>query len=142
MTAPASMPNRRFYRNADKAMLAGVCAGIADYFGFNLCATRLIVLIAFFTMPLTALVYLALVFLIPSTPRTDRRDSVDPAIRRAVRSSPTQTLRDVHGRFKALDRRLARLEKYVTSSRYELDREFENLKEDSDAGTERPTRDR
>ena len=32
---------------------------------------------------------------------------------------------DVRCRFKALDRRLQRLEKYVTSSRYQLDREFE-----------------
>jgi len=61
MTSHASVPERRFYRNADKAMLGGVCAGIADYFGFNLCVTRLLVVIAFFTMPLTLIGYLALV---------------------------------------------------------------------------------
>ena len=131
MSGPATMPNRRFYRNADKAWLGGVCAGIADYFGFNLCATRLLALVAFFTMPMTALGYLALVILIPSSKRSERVcPDVDPAIRKAVRSSPAQTMSDVHGRFKALDRRLARLEKYVTSSRYQLDREFENLKDE------------
>ena len=36
---------------------------------------------------------------------------------------------DVRSRFKSLDRRLARLEKYVTSSRYQLDREFDQLKD-------------
>ena len=68
--------------------------------------------------------------LVPTAPASEsaaRR--VDPEIRRAVRSSPSQTMADVRGRFKALDRRLARLEKYVTSSRYELDREFERLKD-------------
>ena len=78
MTVQASMHERRFYRNADKAMLGGVCAGIADYFGFNLCVTRLLVVIAFFTMPLTLLGYLALVLLVPSVSRKDSPRPVDP----------------------------------------------------------------
>ncbi|MCK5325233.1 MAG: PspC domain-containing protein [Woeseiaceae bacterium] len=129
MSTYASMRNRRFYRNADKAMLGGVCAGIADYFGFNLCVTRVLALIAFFAMPLTAIGYLALVLLIPSMSARDLPQPVDPAFRKAVRSSPTQTMSDMRGRFKSLDRRLARIEKYVTSSRYQLDREFDRLKD-------------
>ena len=129
MTGHASVPQRRFFRNADKAMLGGVCAGIADYFGFNLFVTRLLVVIAFFTMPMTLLGYLALVLLIPSVSTKDNPRPVDPEFHRAVRSSPSQTMGDVRGRFKSLDRRLARLEKYVTSSRYQLDREFDRLKD-------------
>ena len=129
MTSEASMSERRFYRNADKAMLGGVCAGIADYFGFNLGVTRLLVVIAFFTMPVTIIGYLALVVLIPSVSRRDHARPVDPEFHRAVRSSPPQTMSDVRSRFKSLDRRLARLEKYVTSSRYQLDREFDRLKD-------------
>jgi phage shock protein C len=129
MTSHASVTERRFYRNADKAMLGGVCAGIADYFGFNLCVTRLLAVIAFFTMPLTLIGYLALVILIPSVSAKDRPRNVDPEFHRAVRSSPSQTMSDVRSRFKSLDRRLARLEKYVTSSRYQLDREFDRLKD-------------
>ena len=129
MSSYAAMPNRRFYRNRDKSMLGGVCAGIADYFGFNLCATRFLTVIAFFFMPLVALAYVALVILIPSASAADIEQPRDPEFRRAVRSSPSQTMADVRGRFKSLDRRLARLEKYVTSSRYQLDREFERLKE-------------
>ncbi len=129
MTVQSSMHERRFYRNADKAMLGGVCAGIADYFGFNLCVTRLLAVIAFITMPLTILGYLALVLLAPSSTRKDRPRPVDPEFHRAVRSSPSQTMSDVRSRFRSLDRRLARLEKYVTSSRYQLDREFDRLKD-------------
>ncbi len=129
MTVQASMRERRFYRNADKAMLGGVCAGIADYFGFNLCVTRILAVIAFITMPLTVLGYLALVLLAPSSSAKDRPRPVDPEFHRAVRSSPSQTMSDVRSRFRSLDRRLARLEKYVTSSRYQLDREFERLKD-------------
>ena len=129
MNTYASMPNRRFHRNADKAMLGGVCAGIAEYFGFNLCVTRILALIAFFAMPLTIVAYLALVVLIPSVSVKDLPAPADPAFRKAVRSSPTQTMSDVRSRFKSLDRRLARLEKHVTSSRYQLDREFDRLKD-------------
>jgi phage shock protein C len=129
MTNQASVSERRFYRNGDKAMLGGVCAGIADYFGFNLCVTRLLVVIAFFTMPVTLLGYLALVLLVPSVSAAQRPRPVDPEFHRAVRSSPSQTMSDVRSRFKSLDRRLARLEKYVTSSRYQLDREFDRLKD-------------
>lgn len=129
MTSEASMSERRFYRNADKAMLGGVCAGIADYFGFNLCVTRLLVVIAFFTMPVTLIGYLALVLLVPSVSAAERPRPIDPEFHKAVRSSPSQTMSDVRSRFKSLDRRLARLEKYVTSSRYQLDREFDRLKD-------------
>ena len=129
MNSQATMPNRRFYRNRDKAMLGGVCAGIADYFGFNLCMTRFLALIAFFIMPVIALGYLALVILIPSMSARDVERPADPEFRRAVRSAPAQTMGDVRSRFKSLDRRLARLEKYVTSSRYQLDREFDRLKD-------------
>ena len=129
MTGQASMNERRFYRNADKAMLGGVCAGIADYFGFNLCVTRALVAIAFFTMPVTMLGYFALVLLVPSVSSRERPRPVDPEFHRAVRSSPSQTMSDVRSRFRSLDRRLARLEKYVTSSRFQLDREFDRLKD-------------
>ena len=129
MAEHASMPNRRFYRNRDKAMLGGVCAGIADYFGFNLCVTRLLAVVAFLAMPVTALGYIALVLLIPSVSARDLPESPDPAFRKKMRSSPTQTMNDVRSRFKSLDRRLARLEKYVTSSRFQLDREFDRLRD-------------
>jgi phage shock protein C len=52
----------------------------------------------------------------------------DP-VERQVRSSPHDTLASVRYRFRDLDVRLQRLEKYVTSNRYKLDREFEKLGE-------------
>jgi len=119
---------RRFYRNRDRAMLGGVCAGFADYFGFNLKVTRILVVIAFFmAMPMTILVYIATVLLVPAAPDPSRQTGRDPEFRRALRSSPSQTLGDVRRRFQTLDSRLARLERYVTSSRFNLDQEFKKL---------------
>ena len=127
MSAANSITHRRFRRNADRAMLGGVCAGLADYFGLNLRMTRVVTAIAFCAMPVTILGYIGIVCLIPAKSQNGRSARVDAEFNRAVRSSPAQTMRDVRGRFQSLDRRLARLEKHVTSSRYQLDREIRDL---------------
>ena len=132
MSAEASMYERRFYRRSDRAVIGGVCAGLADYFGFNLRITRLLAVIAFFVaMPAAIITYLAIVFLVPAdssrpAKRTDRkcrrrRRSEQP------RPAPSTTVSEVRRRCQSLDKRMAHLEKYVTSSRYNLDREFRNL---------------
>ena len=47
-TCSATTHCRRFTRDADRAMLGGVFAGLARHFGFNLCVTRFLAIIAFF----------------------------------------------------------------------------------------------
>lgn len=125
----ASMRRRRFYRSRDRAVIAGVCAGLAEYFGFNLKVTRLLAVVALFmAMPITLLVYFGMVLLFPAeADERHRQPDYDPEFHRAVRSSPRETLADVRRRFQALDGRLARLERYVTSSRFNLDQEFKKL---------------
>ena len=123
-----SIPRRRFYRNREKAMLGGVCAGLADYFGFNLRVTRILAFIAFLmAMPMSLLAYFGTVLLVPTGPESARQPEFDPEFRKAIRSAPAQTLGDVRRRFQSLDSRLARLERYVTSSRFNLDQEFRKL---------------
>ena len=122
---------RGFYRSADNAMLGGVCAGLADYFGFNLRVTRFLTFIAFcVAFPMAVIVYFAIVFLIPARP-TGRQERVVPRGRRARRAAremaSEQMASDVRSRTELLDERLARLEKYITSSRYELDEKFRKL---------------
>ncbi|MGI9202805.1 MAG: PspC domain-containing protein [Woeseiaceae bacterium] len=122
------IPSRRFHRNRDRAVVAGVCAGLADYFGFNLKVTRVIAVVSLLmAMPVTLLIYFATVVLIPSAPDPALQPNVDADFRKALRAAPGQTLGDVKRRFQTLDSRLARLERYVTSPRYDLDREIRNL---------------
>ena len=45
-----------------------------------------------------------------------------------VRANPKRTTRDVRARFRELDRRLADVETYVTSSNHRLAREIEELR--------------
>ena len=135
MSASGTIPDRRFYRSADRAMLGGVCAGVADYFGFNLKVTRILAVVAFlWAMPLAIVAYFAVMLLVPSKSLSGAANPVDPEFSQALRSSPGQTMSDLRSRFQALDRRLARLEKYVTSSRYQLDREFKDLSDSPSGG--------
>lgn len=139
MTAQATMSHRRFVRDADRALLAGVCAGIAGYFGFNLRVTRLLVIIAFFVaMPITLITYFAIVCLVPAESRRHgymagpcgrrrRRRPSRRERREEAEESRRQAAESFSRRAQSLDERLARIEKYVTSSRYDLDREFKNL---------------
>lgn len=60
-----AMTTRRFYRNRDRAIIAGVCAGLADYFGFNLKVTRVLAFISLImAMPMTLLIYFGIVLLV------------------------------------------------------------------------------
>jgi len=118
----------KLYRNQNRGMLFGVCAGVADYFGFDVTITRVVVLIcALFSFPLLIVAYALLAFLLPRKPFSSDR-SVEP-LQRQVRADPHDTLGSVRHRFRDLDSRLQSLEKYVTSNRFKLDREFRQLKD-------------
>jgi phage shock protein C len=120
----------RLYRNREDGVIAGVCAGIADYFGFDIVLTRVIVAVAaVFFSPFILVVYVVLALVLESKPprESDVRDKDREEVSRRVRSEPHATLKSVRYRFRELDQRLQRIEKYVTSDRFALDREFEGL---------------
>lgn len=131
MTTFAGTSGGRLYRDSDRAVLGGVCAGLAKYLGFNLKVTRFLAVIAFLcAMPFAVIAYLAAVFIIPSSTKAYdgaryeeiRKEELREEIRRAK-----PTISEVRKRYESMDERLARIERYVTSSRYELDEEFRRL---------------
>ncbi len=128
MSETASTFERRYVRSSDRSVIGGVCGGLADYFGFNLKVTRALAIVGFIINPLLAtLAYIAIVVLVPAKSTVESPPRVDQEFRKSLRSSPSKTMSDVRRRFQSLDRRLAALEKYITSSRYNLDREFRDL---------------
>lgn len=117
MNTLSALPDQRFYRDADRAMLGGVCAGLAAYFGLRLKVTRLVACIAFLmVMPAAVIAYLAVVFLVPSV---SRKDSTVPR--------PAATAEEIQRRCREIDERLVRLERHVTSSRFQLEQELSRL---------------
>ena len=142
MSAYATESYRRFTRDADRAAIGGVCAGLARHFGFNLCVTRFLFVIVFLmTFPFALIAYLAVVVLVPSESWRDeyvvervvhrrrRRRMSRRERRQAEFKAREQAAEEVSERARSLEERLARIEKHVTSSRYQLDREFDRLKD-------------
>lgn len=148
MTTLNADSDRRFYRDADRAVLGGVCAGLAGYLGFNLKMTRFLAFIAFLmAMPIAVIGYLAAVFLIPSASgnefgaaadlhnqkrpwrnRQGRRDRRKARKEQDSTDAPKSSVAaDINRRCQSMDERLARLEKHVTSKRFQIDQELERL---------------
>jgi len=124
-------PRNKLYRDRENRVIFGVCAGLADYFGFDLKLTRILVAFAgFIFFPTVVILYVILGLLLDVAPGgTPEPQYEDPELRRRVRSEPHATLSSVRHRFRELDRRMQRLEKYVTSKRYNLERELDGLRD-------------
>ena len=119
---------QRFYRDPGHGKLMGVCAGLADYFGWNVTLIRVLAVIALLWFNvLTLAVYLVLGVMLPTKPDALYDWDADEEYWRSVRRSAGDTFRDVRHRFRELDMKLQRMEGYVTSSRYDLDRQFRDL---------------
>lgn len=154
MNSYSATSGRRLYRDADRAMLGGVCAGLAGYFGLNLKVTRILAFIAFLVAtPFAIIAYLAAVCLVPAASyrgsevlveshccwgrrrrsrrqsRRSRRERFEdfPPARETPVEPARPTVEEVRERYKTLDKRLAELEKKVTSPRFQLEQEFRKL---------------
>ena len=140
MTTINADSQRRLYRDADRAVLGGVCAGLAGYLGFNLKVTRFLMFIAFLTaMPIAVIGYLAAVFLIPSASSLNygveteetfcrrRKSRKARKEREFAEASRPSVAADIDRRCRSIDERLVRLEKLVTSRRFQLEQELSRL---------------
>jgi phage shock protein C len=121
---------QRFYRDPQHGKIMGVCAGVADYFGWNATFLRILAIIALIWFnAITLIVYLALGFLLPRKPERLYDWDSHEDYWRSIRRSPGETFGDVRQRFRELDMKLQRMEGYVTSGQYDLDREFRDLED-------------
>jgi phage shock protein C len=125
---PAS--RTRFYRDKRNGKLFGVCAGIADYTGFDVNLVRVCFLAAVFMSGGSVLpFYFVAAMVTPTKPRQfELADTEERRFWQGVRASPARSARDIRSRFKDLDRRLADIESYVTTENRSLAREIDQLR--------------
>jgi len=125
---PAS--RTRFYRDKRNGKVMGVCAGIADYTGFDVALVRICFLAAVFMSGGSVLpFYFIAGWVAPAKPSAlESHDKEDKQFWQGVRASPTRAARDIRSRFKDIDRRLADIESYVTTENRSLAREIEQLR--------------
>ena len=124
-------PSRtKFYLDKKHGKVMGVCAGLADYTGFDVTLVRILFVLAVFMGGGALLpVYFIAGFIADDKPR-ELQDS-DPEEKKFwqnVRTSPSRTARDIKSRFRDIDRRLAQVEHYVTIENRSLAREIEQLR--------------
>lgn len=145
------------YRNTNDGKLFGVCAGIADYFGWETWLVRILIVSAvLFGMPFLILGYFAAWFILDESPEkhektqfnkdgetesrytkhanksTKGRDVSNDSIKVKARiwqsgEPPKQALYDIRRKFRSLERKLQGMEQYVTSAEFTVSREINKL---------------
>lgn len=147
------------HRDPSKGKIAGVCAGIAEYFGMEIWLVRILTLTGFFLLapPFFFVGYIAAWFILEKKPRgmsANTRDeeiasratqnrakgkgwhnvSEDDSEKVVVKSKvwqagepPKQAFIDIKQRFAKNETRLRKMETYVTSPQFHLNRELNKL---------------
>jgi len=117
----------RLYRDREHAMLAGVCAGLAEYSGLNRKGVRLVTLLLMLFPPFFAFVaitYVILAIVLPVKPGDLYESQEHAEFWRGVSNAPHDVFGSLSHRFKELNLRLERMEAFVTSKEFEIDREL------------------
>ncbi|MCO4799090.1 MAG: envelope stress response membrane protein PspC [Colwelliaceae bacterium] len=139
------------YRNPSQGKIAGVCAGLADYFGWETWLVRILVVSGVLLgMGWFIVIYIAAWFILDknsgSTSKAETKfkqkvkDSAEQVKEELSRESikvksriwqsgepPKQAFHDIRRKFTTLERELRQIEKYVTSPEFTVSREINNL---------------
>ena len=127
---------RKLYLDKENAKISGVCAGIADYFGWDPTVVRIgFVAGTIFGSGVMIVVYVLMAWLLDPKPlglsyRDDRRydearTEIDESRRAVSTYRPRQwRFSDVKHRFGRVEDRLRTLEQVVTSREFQVDREL------------------
>jgi phage shock protein C len=148
--------DKQLRRNSENGKIAGVCAGIADYFGIETWLVRIATVAATLLSggPLIPVFYIAAWFILDKEETSKgfapakhvkhkpfhgsgkgwRNEAPDEEKKVEVKSKvwqsgepPRQAFYDIKERFSRIETRLRKIETYVTSSEYQLNREINKL---------------
>lgn len=123
-------PRTTLYRDKQNAKLMGVCSGIADYTGVNVLWIRLAaIILTFMVSGMTIPAYFIAGVLLNKKPAY--LYSEEPAEQKywqRVRQNPKRTAREIRGKMKDIDRRLAEVETFYVTSNPRLNAEIERLR--------------
>ncbi|KZN65678.1 phage-shock protein [Pseudoalteromonas luteoviolacea CPMOR-1] len=132
-----SHKRRELYRDPKRGKLAGVCAGLSDYFNMELWLVRILFVTAVLLSggPLFVVIYIACWFILdrkaPELENTVNSYETDPvSVKFKVWQKgepPRQALFDLKDRLGKLDGRIQSMEQYVTSPEFTVKREINKL---------------
>lgn len=128
--------SRRLYRDPSRQKIAGVCAGIANYYGVETWVARCIAVTGMLFLPSIVFpAYWIMYFVMDKPPKDAMRDPnrdaqtdhSSPAPEFGTRLSPRRSLRNAEVDLAEVELRLRRMESHVTSDQYELRRELNKI---------------
>lgn len=128
--APGPGPNRhRLYKDKEGGWIAGVCAGVANYYGWPVEIVRILLVASFFFFgPFTIIGYAIAAFALKNGPQIPVYESrEEEKFWRTFSTRPKVTFSELKHRFRALDMRIGDLEAAVTSNEYGLRKAFRDL---------------
>lgn len=122
----------RLRRNKIDGVIGGVCSGIGDYTGLDPIIVRIATVIAFFvTGSLIFWLYIGLWIFVPKDQRAPyrREHKSRKEQKRVIEAAAPRgpAFRDVKSKFRSLEARLADMERAITSSDWQLRRDFKDL---------------
>jgi len=154
-TDPCSSGKSRkeLYRIPSNGKIAGVCAGLADYFGWETWLVRILVVSGvLFGMPFLIMIYIAGWFILDKKPNTKNQSDYgvnNPEFKKTRSRStetaftnepikvksrvwqagepPKQAFHDISRKFNNLEKQLRTMESYVTSAEFTVSREINQL---------------
>lgn len=119
----------KFYLDKQNAKFLGVCSGIADYTGIDVTIVRiLMVLGTIFGSGFPLVAYFVVAWIANPKPTSLYAPPETEKFWQGVRQSPARTTRDLRGKFREIDRRLADVELYYTSRNTQLANEIDSLR--------------
>ncbi|MBS3796409.1 MULTISPECIES: envelope stress response membrane protein PspC [unclassified Pseudoalteromonas] len=128
---------RELYRDPKRGKLAGVCAGISDYFNIELWLVRIVFVTAVLLAggPLFIVAYIAAWFILDTKPAdVAQADAQKAAHVGEVKAKvwqrgepPRKALKDLKEFMTDLDGRIQRMETHVTSPTFTVSREINKL---------------
>ncbi len=123
-------PRSTRYKDKQNGKLMGVCAGLADYTGVDALWWRLgMLFMVFATSGVILPAYLIMGLLLNrKPPHLYTEDQQEAKYWQGVRANPNRTAREIRGKLREIDRRLASVEEHYVSSNPRLDAEIERLR--------------
>ncbi|MBF0107419.1 MAG: envelope stress response membrane protein PspC [Deltaproteobacteria bacterium] len=122
---PTSINPHRLYKNPQRGFIAGVCAGLADYFDISLAMVRIIFVLGFFiSAPVFLFGYLILALALKRRPSAVFVNNEEETFWRSVSFTPRDTFVDLRHKIRTMEAKLRRMEDHVTSSEFELESRY------------------
>jgi phage shock protein C len=123
-----------FYLDKRNGKLLGVCAGIADYTGFDVLWVRAFTVLAtVFGSGAPIIAYFVIGWMADPKPGSvyDLEEAApeDRQFWQKTRAAPGRSIREVRSSFRDIDRRLREIETSYTSSNNRLAREIDDLRQ-------------